>query len=94
MTFGEALEQAQQCKRVAREGWNGKGMWVTWSPGTLDLPADKFWSPANRSWAASNGGHATVDPYLTMKTARGTIQMGWLATQSDMLSKDWVVVED
>lgn len=94
MTFGDALAAAQQYKRVRRSGWNGKGMWITWSPGTLDLPADKFWSPVNKAFAERNGGSATVDPYMTMKTAAGTIQMGWLASQADMLANDWEVVED
>ena len=28
MTFGEALELLKNGQRVAREGWNGKGMWL------------------------------------------------------------------
>lgn len=32
-------------------------------------------------------------PYITMKTADGSILMGWLASQTDMLSEDWMVVD-
>lgn len=28
MNFGEALEALKNGKRVTREGWNGKGMWL------------------------------------------------------------------
>lgn len=89
LTFGQALELAQQGHRISRAGWNGKGMWVAYSPGAVGLPADKFWSPANRAFAAANGGSADVLPCLTMKTADGKILMGWLASQSDMLALDW-----
>jgi hypothetical protein len=32
-------------------------------------------------------------PYITMKTADGSIVMGWLASQPDMLADDWVIVD-
>jgi hypothetical protein len=28
MTFGEAIKNLWDGKRVSREGWNGKGMWL------------------------------------------------------------------
>lgn len=28
MTFGEAVEALKRGKHVARDGWNGKGMWL------------------------------------------------------------------
>ena len=33
------------------------------------------------------------DPCLTMRTAEGTYQLGWLASQADMLAEDWIEVE-
>lgn len=93
MTFGLAIEALKMGKKVARAGWNGKGMWLTLSPGSEDLPAEKFWAKHNREFAESNGGTATVSPYITMKTADNKIQSGWLASQTDMLSEDWQVVE-
>jgi len=97
--LGWALEQLEAGKRVAREGWNGKGMWLSLSvsyENTLaaarSVPADSFWSDNNRDYAKELGGYATVLPCITMKTASGEILMGWLASQSDMLAKDWVVV--
>lgn len=90
--FGQAIEALKAGKRVAREGWNGKGMWLALSPGAKDLQADKFWAGPNREFAEQNGGVADVLPCVTMKTADGKVLMGWLASQTDMLAEDWLVV--
>lgn len=93
MDFGSALSALKDGKRVRREGWNGKGMWLALSPGTPALPADKFWAGPNRDYALEQGGFAPVLPCITMKTATGEILMGWLASQTDMLATDWQIVE-
>lgn len=93
MNFGEAIELAKRGKAVARSGWNGKGMWVTSSPGAGQVPAMQLWAPANRKYAESRGGLVSVLPAMTMRTATGEILMGWLASQTDMLSEDWEEVE-
>ena len=93
MDFGDAIRALEDGKRVARSGWNGKGMWLSLSCGeTREIEADKFWSPHNRDHAISQGGKAKVLPSITMKTATGEILMGWLASQTDMLAKDWQIV--
>lgn len=93
MDFEEAMKALKEGKWVSRAGWNGKGMWLAHSPGSKALPADRFWAGPNRAYAAANGGTADVLPCITMKTATGEILMGWLASQTDMLSDDWGVVE-
>ena len=97
--FGQALESMKEGKKVARAGWNGKGMWIALSGtgagpngGRMTKAAD-FWNPHSRKFAEENGGQAEVLPTLIMKTAGGQILMGWLASQSDMTAEDWVVVE-
>lgn len=93
MTFGLAIEALKKGHKVARKGWNGKGMWVSMTPGkTLDLAKDDIWTENIKSVAVANGGKVELQPYLTMKTANDTIQIGWLASQSDMLSEDWMIV--
>lgn len=99
MTFGDALVMLKKGHTVARAGWNGKGMWLALS-GPLEgrrIPSESFWSPANRAYAEhcenQNGQRVTVLPCITMKTADGSILMGWLASQSDMLAEDWTVVQ-
>lgn len=94
MTFGLAVEAVKLGHRVARTGWNGKGMWISLSghlSGSL-VAAENFWSLNNADFARENGGKAHVEPTITMKTARGTIQMGWSPTISDVLAEDWVYV--
>lgn len=90
-TFGLALEHIKEGGKAARAGWNGKGMWIAYSPGSEALPAANFWAPANKAYAEEQGGTADVLPCITMKTATGEILMGWLASQSDMLAEDWVL---
>lgn len=93
LDFGDAIRALKAGKRVARAGWNGKGMWLSLScDGTREVPAENFWSPHNAEHARQSGGTATVLPSITMKTATGEILMGWLASQSDMLATDWVVL--
>lgn len=90
MGFGEAIVMLKQGFRVARSSWNGKGMWLALTPGQV-VPADSFWNEHNRKFAHDMGGSAEVQPYITMKTAQGKI-VPWLASQSDVLDEDWMVV--
>lgn len=92
MDFGQAIAAIKSGERVSRSGWNGKDMWLAYSPGSAALPAEKFWAPPNRTYAEQLGGTAPVLPCITMKTATGEILMGWLASQTDMLADDWGVV--
>ena len=96
LDFGTALYALKAGYRVAREGWYGKGMWLALS-GPLEgrrIPAAQFWSQRNAEYAAQTiDGSANVLPCITMKTAAGDIQMGWLASQADMLAEDWFVIE-
>lgn len=92
MNIGEAVAALKAGACVARAGWNGKNMWLAYSPGSASLPAEKFWAGANRAYAEGNGGSAAVLPCITMKTATGEILMGWLASQTDLLAEDWQVV--
>lgn len=95
LDFGEALRRLKRGDRVAREGWNGKGAWLSLS-GPLEgrlISSEQFWSPNNRLYADGQPlGEAKVLPCITMKTADGSILMGWLASQTDMLASDWCMV--
>lgn len=95
MTFGMAIEAMKRGKKVARRGWNGKGMWlcVPLCGGPKEIPATGIWGKPNAEYAEQNGGTVKVMPYVTMKAADGSIVMGWLASQTDMLSDDWMIVE-
>lgn len=97
MTFGLALEALKRGAKVARAGWNGKGMWISLSGSTTNprnIAYENFWSKNASEWARTeNGGGAEVLPCILMKTADNRILMGWLASQTDMLAEDWQIVQ-
>lgn len=102
-TFGQALESLKRGHLVARKGWNGKGMFIFMRPED-SLPTNmivnqvKSLPESFKRWVANNYGDSETDrikftAYLCMKAADGTIVNGWLASQTDMLANDWVIVE-
>jgi len=93
MSFGDAVVYAKMGFKVARKGWNGKGMWISITEGRiLNLAKDDIWTENVKSIAIENGGIVETLPYFSMKTADGKLQIGWLASQSDMLANDWMVL--
>lgn len=93
LTFGQAIEAMKKGHKVCRQGWNGKGMWIAVGGQPVELESEGFWNPHARKHAEENGGKATVLPYIIFKTATNEILMGWLASQTDMLSEDWMIIE-
>lgn len=96
--FAGALRAMKEGARVARAGWNGKGMWIAMSPGNPSLEAGKFWAGHNRAYAEQNSGSAPVFPCFTMKTATGEILMGCLTSLTDlkaedMIAEDWRILD-
>lgn len=90
MNFGLAIEAAKKGKKITRRGWNGKGMWVICRSGYPDgIPCNKNTADAV---GIPEGTLFKVRPYLQMKCVDDTFQM-WLASQSDILADDWMIVE-
>lgn len=86
LTFGLAIEALKQGKKVARTGWNGKGMW-------LKLVNMQQMS-ASPDYPEINWTDLFVNlPTIAMKTADDKLLFGWLASQTDMLAEDWQIVE-
>ena len=83
MTFGQAIEAMKQGKKVARKGWNGKGMYL------LIGHAVNFQSSVTNTDAEMA---LPVCDSIVMRTAQGNFVVGWLASQTDMLSEDWVII--
>ncbi|MCY1555390.1 hypothetical protein D9M68_920520 [compost metagenome] len=93
MTFGLAIEALKQGKRVARAGWNGKGMWLALTPGST-IPASAARNGACKAKVEAEGAaDITILPHIDMRAADGSIVIGWLASQTDMLADDWTIVE-
>ncbi len=96
MTFGEALEALKQGRKVARRGWNGKGMYLWLKPATV-VRSEWCHDPELKKLVDANGGVlmalGTICMYTHDSTGRNAILTGWLASQSDMLLEDWKIVE-
>lgn len=94
--FSSALAALKGGSRIRRIGWNGSGMWVALSGenGPRVVATGNLWSKHAQKHAIDNGGNALVHPCLIMKTATGEIVMGWLASQTDLLANDWIVLPD
>lgn len=90
-TFGEAIEALKQGKKVARKGWNGKGMYL-WLKPAATIKAEWCKDSILKDIAEANGGEVEALGTICMKTADGKILTGWLASQTDMLLEDWVIV--
>ena len=93
MTFGMAIEAMKRGAKVARKGWNGKGMYVWVMPGSTITNCPNITDPHLKAISDANGGTVVFVGSVRMKTATGEVLTGWLASQTDMLSEDWGVVE-
>lgn len=103
MKFGEALEAVKEGKLIARAGWNGKGMFVFQRPEdslstemivdrVKSLP-DSFKKYVKDYWTVSETNMIKFNAYLCMKNADNEIVNGWIASQSDVLAEDWIIIE-
>ena len=106
MSFGNAIHAMKQGKRVARAGWNGKGMFIYLNKGSFDhgmLGFDPGEDPRPDHPSTidgislglfTSGDHGTVTrlPNINMRSASGATVIGWLASQTDMLADDWMIL--
>jgi len=95
-SFSAALTWLKQGKKVARSGWNGKGMWVALTPGSVFAKEGAKEGHAAKHRAdeiATAGGDIVLLPHIDMRSADGSMVIGWLASQTDLLSDDWVIVD-
>ena len=100
VNFGQAIEAAKAGKRIAREGWNGKGMFVFQRPEDIldiDMVVNRVKSlpQSVKDFFGASTTQSTVKftAYLCMYAADGSIVNGWLASQTDMLAEDWVIFD-
>lgn len=92
MTFGEAVEQMKRGEKVARKGWNGKGMYIWVMPGSTVRDCNQITDPHLAEIDKAEGEIRFLGS-IRMRTATGDVLTGWLASQTDMLAEDWEVVE-
>jgi hypothetical protein len=83
MNFGQAVEILKCGNKVCRQGWNGKGMFLFYTKGE-----DYYMLGASNELLS---GYDRL-PWIGMKTADDKF-VPWLASQTDILAEDWMVVE-
>lgn len=88
LPFGLAIEALKKGHKLARRGWNGKGMFVYY------IPANSY--PASTEIAknelADEEGLVKYNPYLAIKTVSGAVST-WVPSINDCLADDWYIVE-
>ena len=81
LNFGDAIAALKSGYKVARVGWNGKNMWLKLvNKGFFDI-------------GCSVVEEADLLPFIGMKTADNKF-VPWLASQTDLLACDWVIITD
>ena len=84
MNFGLALEELKNGNKVKRSGWNGKDQYI-------EL-AERV-SYINSKGELINEGHLNIGNKVIAFIGTSGVQLGWLASQADMLAEDWQVIE-
>ena len=84
MNFGKAIEALKDGKKVARKGWNGKNQYIQLATGISYKTTDG---------EIVNCEHDAIGNMAIAFVGTSGVQIGWLASQSDMLAEDWVFAE-
>lgn len=85
MNFGEAINAMKEGKRVSRMGWNGKDQYIELATNI---------SYMNTRGEIINADHKDIGNQAIAFVGTRGVQLGWLASQADMLANDWVIRED
>lgn len=85
MTFGKAISLARNGKRIQRKGWNGKRQYVELATCI---------SYRNAAGEIVNCDHDAIGNAALAFVGTSGVQMGWLASQADMLADDWQEATD
>lgn len=93
LTFGQAIQALKRGQRVARKDWKGKGMFL-WLKPAANVKAEWCKDPMLKGLAEANGGEIEALGTICMFTAQKQILSGWLASQTDVLAEDWVIVSE
>jgi len=93
MNFGLAFEAMRKGLKVARKGWNGKNMFIYLVEGTI-VPVENLRGNCAEAVAMSKNTAPVqnICGHIDMLAADGSVVVGWLASQTDMLSDDWEVI--
>ena len=85
MDFGKAIQLLKEGKRVQRKGWNGKNQYIELATNI---------SYKNTKGEIINAKHDAIGNRAIAFVGTSGVQIGWLASQADMLADDWKIVEE
>jgi hypothetical protein len=91
MNFGQAIEALKSGKKVARRGWNGKGMFVYYVDPS-EVSVGNLRGAAKEHVGGVQTDTVKINGHIDMKAADGSVVIGWLASQTDILAEDWGVI--
>ena len=95
MKFSEALEECMKGKKITRKDWNGRGQFVYYIP-PHDVPVEE-WRTRSKNTALTDSerlnGVVHIAGHFDMVNAQNVRIIGWLASQTDMSSDQWEVIE-
>ena len=80
-SFGEAIKYLKRGMKVKRKGWNGKNQYIQLATGISYKDADGV---------IVNCNHDSIGNKAIAFVGTSGVQMGWLASQADMLAEDWI----
>lgn len=83
-SFGEAIKYLKRGMKVARKGWNGKKQYIQLASDISYRTPDKV---------VVNCDHDAIGNKAIAFVGTSGVQMGWLASQADMLAEDWIFAE-
>lgn len=83
-SFGEAIKYLKRGFKVARKGWNGKKQYIQLATGISYKATDG---------EIVNCEHNAIGNMAIAFCGTSGVQMGWLASQADMLAEDWIFAE-
>lgn len=86
MNFGCAIEALKNGMKVARKGWNGKGMYVYY------VPAASY-KACTENAKKEFGDMVPYEPYFAIKNVKGTIST-WVPSINDCLAEDWEAADE
>jgi hypothetical protein len=83
--FGDAIYYIKEGKRVSRRGWNGKNQYIELATNISYISAV--------DGRVVNVNHDAIGNNAIAFVGTSGVQLGWLASQADMLAEDWYIVE-
>lgn len=84
LPFGQAIEGIKAGFKAQRAGWNGKNQYIELAKNISYINADG---------EEINVGHDAIGNKAIAFVGTSGVQLGWLASQADMLAEDWKIVE-